>query len=147
MLFVIFFGLLFLAAAAYFFGEAVTQPARERSVSVRRAARYGDFRRNRGRQQQPFKVRVVVPLGDRLAKWTLKLHPKTTVEGVSSRLLAAGLAQTMTPTAFLALKSGLALAGIFIGALLGGAVTGAGGVLVFSLALGGVGFIAPDFAV
>jgi tight adherence protein C len=147
MLFVIFFGLVFLAAAAYFLGEAVTLPARERSVSVRRAARYGDVRRNRGRQQQPFKVRVVVPLGDRLARWTLKLHPKTTVEGVSSRLMAAGLAQTLTPTAFLALKSGLALAGIFFGALFGGAVTGAGGVLMFSIALGGVGFIAPDFAV
>ena len=147
MLLVIFVGLLCLAAAAYFVGEAVTLPARERRVSVRRAARYGEDRRSHGRTQQPFKLRVLVPLGERLAHWTLRLHPKTSVEGVGARLLAAGLGPTVTPTAFLALKSGFALAGIFLGALLGGAVTGAGGVFLFSVALGALGFIAPDFAV
>jgi tight adherence protein C len=147
MLVLIFVGLLCLAASAYFVGEAVTLPARERRGSVQRAARYGDDRRVRGRTQAPFKVRVLVPLGDRLASWTLRLHPKTTVEGVSARLLAAGLSPTFSATAFLAFKSGLALAGIFFGALFGGAITGAGGVLVFSMGLGGVGFIAPDFAV
>jgi tight adherence protein C len=147
MLVLIFVGLLCLAASAYFVGEAVTLPARERRVSVRRAARYGDDRRTRGRTQAPFKVRVLAPLGDRLASWTLRLHPKTTIEGTSARLLAAGLSPAVSPTAFLAFKSGLALGGIFLGALFGGAITGAGGVLVFSMGLGGVGFIAPDFAV
>jgi tight adherence protein C len=147
MLFVIFVGLLCLAASAYFVGEAVTLPARERRGSVRRATHYGDDRRARGRSQPPFKLRVLVPLGDRLAKWTLRLHPKTSVENVSARLLAAGLSPTLSPTAFLAFKSGLALAGIFFGALFGGAVTGAGGVLFFSMGLGALGFIAPDFAV
>jgi len=147
MLVVIFVGLLCLAAAAYFVGEAVTLPARERRISVRRATHYGDNRRSRGRSQPPFKLRVLVPLGDRLAKWTLRLHPKTSVENVSARLLAAGLGPTFSPTAFLAFKSGLALAGIFLGALFGGAVTGAGGVLFFSMGLGALGFIAPDFAV
>jgi hypothetical protein len=146
MLFVIFVGLLCLAASAYLVGEAVTLPARERRVSVRRATHYGDNRRSRGRTQPPFKLRVLVPLGDRLAKFTLRLHPKTSVENVSARLLAAGLNRTITPTAFLAFKSGLALAGIFFGALFGGAITGAGGVLFFSMGLGALGFIAPDFA-
>ena len=91
MLLVMMLGLLFLAAAAYFLGDAVTAPARERQNSMRRAARYGTFRPALGRVQLPFKVRVLVPLGDRLAKWTLKLHPKTTIDGVSNRLLAAGL--------------------------------------------------------
>jgi hypothetical protein len=40
----IFLGLLCLAGAAYLFGEAATATARERQVSVRRAATYGKLR-------------------------------------------------------------------------------------------------------
>jgi tight adherence protein C len=140
-------GVLCLAGAAYLLGEAVTLPARERRTSVRRAATYGRFRSVLGSNQLPFTQRVLAPLGDRLAGWTLKLHPKTTIEGVSTRLLAAGLGRTIAPTTFLAFKSGLAVAGLFLGAVFGGAATGAGGVLFFAIALGGFGFIAPDFAV
>jgi tight adherence protein C len=147
MLLVMFVGLVCLAISAYFVGDAVTMPARERRTSVRRAAQYGDFKPALSQAQRPFRERVVVPLGDRLAKWTLKLHPKTTVEGVSTRLLAAGLGRTISPTTFLALKSALALGGLFLGAVFGGAAIGAGGVIFFAIALGGVGFIAPDFAV
>src|SRR5919197_235207 len=137
MLFVIFVGLVCLAASAYFVGDAVTMPARERRSSVRRAAQYGDFKPKLGHVQQPFRERVLVPMGDRLAKWTLKLHPKTTVEGVSTRLLAAGLGRKISPTTFLALKSACAIGGFGVGALFGGALTGAGGVLLFAIALGG----------
>jgi tight adherence protein C len=147
MLFVIFVGLLCLAASAYLVGEAVTMPARERRTSVRRAAQYGAFRPALGHVHRPFKERVLVPMGDRLAKWTLKLHPRTTVEGVSTRLLAAGLGRTISPTAFLAFKSGLAIAGIFFGVLFGGVAASAGGVLFCSVAFAGLGFIAPDFYV
>src|SRR6266496_3608368 len=147
MLFVIFVGLICLAASAYFVGDAVTMPARERRTSVRRAAQYGAFRPALGQAQRPFRERVLVPLGERLARWTLKLHPKTTIEGVSTRLLAAGLGRTLSPTAFLAFKSGLAIGGFALGAVFGGAVTGARGVLFFSLVLAGFGFIGPDFIV
>jgi tight adherence protein C len=147
MLFVIFAGLVCLAASAYFVGDAVTMPARERRTSVRRAAQYGDFKPALGQAQRPFRERVLAPLGDRLAKWTLKLHPKTTVEGVSARLLAAGLGRTISPTAFLAFKSGLALVGVFLGVLFGGVAASAGGVLFCSVAFSGLGFIAPDFFV
>ena len=147
MLFVIFVGLACLAASAYFVGDAVTMPARERRTSVRRAARYGSFRPALGQAQRPFRERVLVPLGERLARWTLKLHPKTTVEGVSARLLAAGLGRSLSPTAFLALKSGLAIVGVALGAVFGGAAVGTRGVLFFSLILASVGFIAPDFIV
>jgi tight adherence protein C len=140
-------GVLCLAAAAYFLGDAVTLPARERRTSVQRAATYGRFRTALAGRQRPFSERVLAPLGDRLARWTLKLHPKTTVEGVSARLLAAGLGRTIAPTTFLAFKSALAIGGLFLGALFGGAATGAGGVLLFAIALGGIGFITPDFAV
>ena len=74
-----------LAGAAYLIGEAVTLPARERRSSVNRAATYGKFRAALGERQLPFSQRVLAPLGDRLAGWTLKVHPKTNIEG-SSRL-------------------------------------------------------------
>src|SRR5204862_7746613 len=136
MLLVMMLGLLFLAAAAYFLGDAVTAPARERQNSMRRAARYGTFRPALGRVQLPFKVRVLVPAGDRLAKWTLKLHPKTTIDGVSTRLMAAGLGRTLSPTTFLALKSAFAIGGPVPGPVFGGALTGPGGVAFCSVALG-----------
>jgi tight adherence protein C len=140
-------GVLCLAGAVYLVGEAVTLPARERRSSVDRAATYGKVRAPLGQRQLPFSQRVLAPLGDRLAGWTLKLHPKTTVDGVSTRLLAAGLGRSISPTTFLALKSGFAIAGVAFGALFGGAVAGGGGVLLLAIALGGVGFIAPDFVV
>ncbi len=140
-------GVLCLAGAAYLIGEAVTLPARERRTSVNRAATYGRVRTVLGPPQLPFSQRVLAPLGDRLAGWTLKLHPKTTVEGVSTRLLAAGLGRTISPNTFLAFKSALAIGGMVVGALFGGAMAGAGGVFFATIALGGVGFIAPDFVV
>ena len=147
MLFVIFVGLACLAISAYLVGDAVTLPARERRVSVNRAAHYGANQLLPGQGTKPFRDRGLAPLGERLARWTLKLHPKTTVEGVGARLLAAGVGRSLTPTAFLAFKSGLAIVGGVLGALFGGAVQGAGGVLFCSIALAGIGFIAPDFVV
>ena len=140
-------GVLCLAGAAYLVGEAVTLPARERRSSVGRAATYGKTRAPLGERQLPFKQRVLTPMGDRLAGFTLKLHPKTTIDGVSTRLLAAGLGRTISPTTFLALKSTFAIGGLVLGALFGGAVAGAGGVLLLAIAAAGLGFIAPDFVV
>src|SRR5216110_1333403 len=117
MLIVILIGLISLAASVYLVGEAVT-----------------------------FQERVLVPLANRLANWTLKLHPKTTVDGVSARLLAAGVGRTLSPTDFLAFKSGLAIGGAVLGVVFGGAVTGPGGALLFPFMLAGVGFIVPDLA-
>ena len=147
MFLLIVLGAFCLAGSAYLVGEAVTLPARERRTSVNRAANYGKVRALLGQRQLPFSQRVLVPIGDRLAGFTLKLHPKTTTEGVSARLLAAGLRRRIAPTTFLALKSGFAVGGVLLGAVFGGAVTGPGGVLFCAIALGGIGFIAPDFVV
>ncbi len=147
MLLFIVLGIICLAAAAYLLGDAVTMPARERHTSVRRAANYGRFRPKLGPGQQPFRQRVLDPLATKLAAWTLKLHPKTSVEGVSARLLAAGLGRTISPDAFLALKSGLAIGGLGLGAIFGGALTGPGGVLFCAITFAGLGFIGPDFVV
>jgi tight adherence protein C len=140
-------GILCLGGAAYLLGDAVTLPARQRRSSVQRASTYGQVRPARTVQQLPFRQRVLAPMGDRLARWTLKLHPRTTTDGVSAKLLAAGLGRKISPTTFLALKSAFALGGVLFGALVGGAAVGAGGVIFFAIVVGAVGFIAPDFVV
>jgi tight adherence protein C len=144
--FLIVFAILFLAGAAYLVGEAVTAPAREREGSVKRAANYGKIRAALGEREQPFRERVIGPARDRLAKVVLRIHPKTSVDGVRSRLLAAGL-RNVSPTGFLAGKAAVGIGGLLLGMLLGGAAVGGAGVLLFGLAFGGVGFLAPDFVV
>ena len=140
------FAILFLAGAAYLIGEAVTAPAREREGSVKRAANYGKIRAALGERDQPFRERVVGPARDRLARLVLRIHPKTSVDGVRSRLLAAGL-RNVSPTGFLAGKAAVGIGGLLLGMLLGGASVGGAGVLLFGLAFGAIGFLAPDFVV
>src|SRR5918911_3967018 len=146
MLFIV-LAVLLLAAAAYLLGEAATAPAREREVSVRRAATYGKVRAAVGERDRPFRDRVVDPTRDKLARFVLKIHPKTTTDSVRAKLLAAGMGRTVSATGFLAAKSACGLAGLVFGAMLGGAISGGVGVLVFGLAVGGIGFIVPGFVV
>jgi tight adherence protein C len=141
----ILFAVLFLAGAAYLFGEAATAPARDRSASVKRAANYGKFRAALGAREQPFRDRVFAPAVERLAKLVLRIHPKTTVDGVRGRLHAAGLGRTVSPTGFLAAKAAVAFGGLFVGMIFGTVVGGLG--LLLGAALGGIGFLAPDFVV
>ena len=143
----IFLAILFLAAAAYLIGEAATASARERYVSVKRAANYGKIRAALGQQEQPFRDRVLGPARDRLAKIVLRIHPKTTVDGVRGKLLAAGLGRTVTPTTFLAAKAAAAICALMFGMAFGGAISGGLGVFIFGGMLGGIGFLAPDFIV
>ena len=146
-MFFIVLAILLLAAAAYLFGEAATAPARERQVSVKRASTYGKFRTALGEENKPFRDRVIEPAKGRLAGLVFKVHPKTTLDSVRAKLLAAGMGRTVTPTGFLAAKAAFGLGGIFLGAFFGGALSGGVGVLVFGAALGGIGFIGPDFVV
>src|SRR5919202_5383051 len=133
---------LLLAAAAYLVGEAATATARERQVSVKRAATYGKIRTALGERDQPFRARVVEPAKGKLAALVFKVHPKTTVDSVRVKLLAAGMGRRVSPTGFLAAKSAFGLGGLVLGAMFGGALSGGIGVLVFGLALGGIGFLA-----
>ena len=140
-------GILCLAGAAYLLGEAATAPARERHVSVKRAATYGKMRAAPGEHEQPFRDRVMVPAREKLAGFVFKIHPKTTHDSVRAKLLAAGMGRTVSPTGFLAAKSAFGLGGLVLGALFGGALSGGVGVLLFGIALGGLAFLAPDFGV
>jgi tight adherence protein C len=133
-----------LAGAVFLLGEVVTLPARQRVTSVRRAATYGRVRLASDAGPR-FRERVVTPLLARVANLVLRANPKTTVEGVSSRLLAAGLSQRITPSNFLAAKGIAAAAGAFVGIVLGAAAGPIGFVLAIVLAV--LGFIAPDFLV
>jgi tight adherence protein C len=146
-MFLIVLAILFLAAAAYLIGEAVTAPARERHVSVKRAANYGKIRAALGEREQPFKERVLTPARDRLARVVLRVHPKTTVDGVRGKLLAAGMGRTVTPTGFLAAKGATAMGAMLLGMVFGGAAAGGGAALLFGVGLAALGFLAPDFIV
>jgi tight adherence protein C len=131
-----------LAIAAFVAGEVATQPSRQRVGSVRRAATYGRVR-HAAEHGPRFSERVVGPLLQRVARLVLRLNPKLTVETVSARLLAAGLAQRINPSTFLAAKGLAAGLGFVLGVLVG-AAAGAFGGIGLALVLAVPGFFAPD---
>jgi tight adherence protein C len=135
---------LFVAAAAFAFSEAATYPARLKERSIRRASDYGRVRvPKRADESLRFHERVLSPASHRLAAIPLRLNPKTSVEVIGTRLLAAGLAQKLTPATFLAIKGGATIGGVFVGLVVAAVGPGASAVLVlplFALA----GFKGPD---
>jgi tight adherence protein C len=143
----LFLALVFLAGAAYFVGEIVTAPAQERRRSVDRAASYGKVRLLKGGDTRQFRERVLAPMTASLAQFVLRLSPKTTTEQVGLKLLAAGMAQTFTPTSFLAAKGFFAAGGFLAGLVFGGAFGGVVGSFFFGGVLAVGGFMAPDFIV
>ena len=137
-----------LAAAAYFAGEVVTQPSRERRLAVRRAAEYGRIRSAIvGLERLRFHERVIMPASGSMARIVLRLNPRLTMESIAARLLAAGMGRSVTPTMFLAAKGAGAIGFGFLGLLLGGMVGGASIGFLFALLFGVGGFIAPGFIV
>jgi tight adherence protein C len=140
----LFIAVLFLAAAAFAFGEAATYPARLKERSIRRASEYGRVRvPKRADESLRFHERVIAPASHRLAAIPLRLNPRTSVEVIGSRLLAAGLAQRVTPATFLAIKGGTTIAGVFLGLLLAAVGPFVSAVIVLPL-FGVAGFKGPD---
>jgi tight adherence protein C len=135
-----------LAAAAYAVGEYVTFPARQRQSSLRRARTYGRLRMPSAIDRRRFRERVVNPLAGRLADVALRLTPKSSIEGVQLKLLAAGLSQRVQPQTFLALKGGFGAGGLLLG-LMTGVTSGVGHGLIFTLLFAGAGFMLPDVLV
>jgi tight adherence protein C len=133
-----------LAGAAFLIGELVMLPARQRFISVRRAATYGQMEMPSGAQQEGLRVRVLAPIGDWLAKWALKVNPRSSTDNVGMKILAAGMGRKLSPTSFLAIKGFFALVGIFVGSLLGSG-RGIGGLMLAAMFLGAIGFLAPDY--
>ena len=87
------FGISALAISAYFVAEAVSAPARQRTLAIRRAATYGNFKRATRSARDPFRKRALDPMKGSLAGWVLRLNPRTSVEAVSAKLHAAGLSR------------------------------------------------------
>ena len=84
---------LLLATAVFLAGEVVTQPARERRRSVRRAATYGRVRiAGGGIERLRFRERAGrLPLRSRAS---LRLTPAGQHRSTAARLVAAGIGRT-----------------------------------------------------
>jgi tight adherence protein C len=135
-----------LAGAVFLIGDLVTLPARQRSVSVRRAATYGRMEVPSGTPQEGFHERLIAPIGHWLAKWALRVNPRSSTDTVERRLMSAGVGLKLSPTGFLAIKGLFALLGFSLGAMLGSS-KGLGGILFASLIVGAIGFFGPDYAI
>jgi tight adherence protein C len=133
------------AAAAYLVAEAATLPARQRQVALRRAARYGRLRLSKREERQTFRERVLDPAEQRLASWVLRIDPRSSVEAVSAKLLAAGMGRKVSPTTFLAAKAALAISLVVLGGMYGRSAVGVVGAVFAGLAGGALGFHVPDF--
>ena len=137
-----------LAVSVYLVGEVVTQPSQERKRAVRRAATYGRHRvAVAGLDRLRFHERVLVPATAWLARLTLRVNPRTSLDAISMRLLAAGMSRSLTPTTFLAIKAGAGIGGGVLGFVAGTAFAGPAAGFLFALGLGVGGFMVPGFVV
>ena len=137
-----------LAVSVYLVGEVVTQPSQERKRAVRRAATYGRHRvAVAGFERLRFHERVLVPATAWLARLTLRVNPRTSLDAISMRLLAAGMSRSLTPTTFLAIKAGAGIGGGVLGFVAGTAFAGPAAGFLFALGLGVGGFMVPGFVV
>jgi tight adherence protein C len=135
-----------LAVSVYLVAEVATAGARQRTIAVQRAARYGQFRRA-GLDQAKFRERVLGPATAKLARLTLKLNPRATVESVESKLMNAGLGRKVSPTAFLAAKSAVGCSGAFFGLVLASMLGAPFATVLFAPCGFFVGFMLPSFFV
>jgi tight adherence protein C len=129
--------------AVFLVGEVATSPQRRRQLALKRAAVYGARKRENEEEVARFKDRVLVPAVERLAALTLRVNPKTSVDSIGARLIAAGLSTRISTTQFLAVKAGMAVAGIF-SALLAGVALGPLTGFLFAPVLAGIGFYCPE---
>ena len=133
-----------LAGAAFAAAEVATYPARLKERSIRRAAEYGRVHvPDKADELLKFRERVLAPAAVKLAAIPLKLNPKLSIETIAARLLAAGLAQRMTPPTFLAIKGGATVGGGLLALVLAAAASPALGLILVPM-LAAVGFMLPD---
>jgi tight adherence protein C len=140
--------MLFLAAltlglAVFLVGEVATLPQRRRYLSLKRAAAYGAASRQNDEQLPTFKERVLVPAVENLASLALRVNPKTSVDAIGGRLIAAGLATRISTTQFLAVKTGAAVLGVVFALFVAAAAAPIAGVALAPF-LGVGGFFGPE---
>jgi tight adherence protein C len=134
-----------LGLSVFLVGEVATAPQRRRRTALKRAAVYGLTRQDgtAGAELLRFRERVLAPLIRRLASIALRLNPKASAEAIGPRLIAAGLSARINATQFLALKGGLAIAGVGTALAAGVAVAPLAGIMLVP-AFGALGLIVPD---
>jgi tight adherence protein C len=141
---VLFLALLCIGGAAYALSEAATYPARVKARSVKRAAEYGRIRIPRSEQELvQFRQRVLTPLAGKLAAIPLKLSPKTNVEAIGARLVAAGMTHRLTASAFLTIKGAAMVAGCALGLLFAALTSLASSILLVPVGAV-IGLIGPE---
>jgi tight adherence protein C len=74
----------------------------------------------------------------------MKLNPRTNIEAIGARLLAAGLAQRISPSSFLAIKGGAMIASGVLGLALAAMASFVSGIVLLPI-LAAIGFFAPEF--
>jgi tight adherence protein C len=133
-------------AATFLLLSGLTVRQREVAVALRRAKRYGVQTQRDVETRKSVNDRIVGPLTHKVAAVTSKFLPRTDPNQIANRLMAAGLARSMSPQMYLALKGGLVFTAIAFGliVLVSGMVPAAMGMLV-ALGGGAIGYIAPDF--
>jgi tight adherence protein C len=135
-----------LAAATYLLLSGLTVRQREVAVALRKAKRYGVQSQREIETRKSVNDRIVGPMTAKVAAVSARFLPRTDPNDIANRLMAAGLARSMSPQMYLALKGGLVFTAIALGiiVLVSGAVPPAMGMLV-ALGGGAIGYIAPDF--
>jgi tight adherence protein C len=130
-----------IGAAVFYLAEIATTPMRIRRNLVHRAANYGRARTITGKELPRFRERAFAPFIAKAAQLMLRINPRTTVESVSARLMAAGMRRT-SPLGVIGAKGLLAVGGFFSGIIIGSTMAPK---YVFLLAIlfGGIGFMAP----
>ncbi len=136
------------ALAAFLVADVATLPGRERLGSLRRAANYGRTRVSHGGQpHEPgsFRDRAVAPFLTSLARVVMRVTPGASGERITTKLLSAGLARSVSPTTYLASKALLAFGGFIVAQVVAGvagALASKGLLLGFLFAL--AAFMLPD---
>ncbi len=137
-------GTIALGASVFLLSEAVTLRARQREATLKRAASYGVAPVSVRAERPDFRRRAVHPFMSGLARAVLRLTPRATVDSVGAKLLAAGLARTISPTAYLAAKGLLVMAAIPLGILIGRQIATGAPALLFALFTAFIGYSLPD---
>jgi tight adherence protein C len=134
-------------AAAYLLLSGLTVRQREVAVSLGKAKRYGVQTQREVETRRSVNERIVGPLTGKIAGVTQRVLPRTDPNVIANRLMAAGLARSMSPQMYLALKGGLVFMSVAFGVLL--MISGIPPAMGMLVALGGgaIGYIAPDFFV
>src|ERR671937_90493 len=141
----LFVALICFASAAYYVGEFVTAPSRERRNLLTRATQYGRMRVIHGRELPRFRDRVIGPAVTKLAALMLKINPRTSIDSVQAKLMAAGMRST-SPSAFLAAKAFFGLLGLVFGVAFASSMPGMRG-LLFVIVMAAMGFFGPTYIV